>query len=67
VTCFFCNTDDKGTVEAINGRAVIVDAFDAVAVAAAGSGAGLLDALMRTHCRKPGDATVLAQRIASRR
>jgi nucleoside-diphosphate-sugar epimerase len=55
VTCFFRNTDDLGGVEATGARAVIVDAFDAAAVAAAVCDAGPLDALICTLGGKPGD------------
>ena len=55
VTCFFRNSDDLGGVEATGARAVIVDAFDAAAVAAAISDAGPLDALICTLGGKPGD------------
>jgi len=55
VTCFFRNTDDLGAVEETGARAVIVDAFDAAAVAAAVSDAGPLDALICTLGGKPGN------------
>ena len=55
VTCFFRNTDDLGGVEATGARAVIVDIFDSVAVAAAVTDAGPLDVLICTLGGKPGD------------
>jgi nucleoside-diphosphate-sugar epimerase len=55
VTCFFRNTDERAAVEATGAKALIVDAFDATAVAKAVANAGPLDALICTLGGKPGD------------